>query len=133
MRESQEIESFRLALPSHAAEPIRIGGLFAVTGPPSFLGEAERNTAQMAVAKIYKHLQKGKINQVAILTVSDSFGSLAMKLLVQNAQYVLSGLSTGAIYALIGIGFAIVYNSTGIINFAQGEFVMLGGMLIIFF
>ncbi len=41
----------------------------------------------------------------------------------------LSGLSTGAIYSLIGIGFAIIYNSTGIINFAQGEFVMLGGML----
>jgi branched-chain amino acid transport system permease protein len=47
-------------------------------------------------------------------------------------QYSLSGLSTGAIYALIGFGFAIIYNSTGIINFAQGEFVMLGGMISIF-
>lgn len=47
----------------------------------------------------------------------------------QLTQYLLSGLATGAIYALIGIGFAIIYNSTGIINFAQGEFVMLGGML----
>ena len=47
----------------------------------------------------------------------------------QLAQYLLSGLATGAIYALIGIGFAIIYNSTGIINFAQGEFVMFGGML----
>lgn len=44
-------------------------------------------------------------------------------------QYLFSGLSTGAIYSLIGIGFAIIYNSTGIINFAQGELVMLGGML----
>lgn len=44
----------------------------------------------------------------------------------------LSGLSTGAIYALIGIGFSIIYNATGIINFAQGEFVMLGGMLTLF-
>ncbi|MDD5711140.1 MAG: branched-chain amino acid ABC transporter permease [Smithellaceae bacterium] len=51
----------------------------------------------------------------------------------QILQYCLSGLSTGAIYALIGIGFAIIYNSTGIINFAQGEFVMLGGMLTVFF
>ena len=42
-------------------------------------------------------------------------------------------MSTGAIYALIGIGFSIIYNSTGIINFAQGEFVMLGGMLTLFF
>ena len=51
----------------------------------------------------------------------------------QILQYTLSGLSTGAIYALIGIGFSIIYNSTGILNFAQGEFVMLGGMLALFF
>lgn len=48
-------------------------------------------------------------------------------------QYLLSGLSNGAIYALIGFGFAIIHNATGIINFAQGEFVMLGGMLALFF
>jgi len=51
----------------------------------------------------------------------------------QILQYLYSGLSTGAIYSLIGIGFAIIYNSTGIINFAQGEFVMLGGMMTWFF
>jgi len=51
----------------------------------------------------------------------------------QLIQYILSGLSTGAIYALIGFGFAIIYNTTSIINFAQGEFVMLGGMASIFF
>ena len=51
----------------------------------------------------------------------------------QILQYSLSGLSTGAIYALIGIGFSIIYNATGIINFAQGEFVMLGGMLALLF
>lgn len=56
-----------------------------------------------------------------------------MELFEQIQQYVLSGLSTGAIYALIGLGFAIIYNSTSIINFAQGEFVMLGGMLTLFF
>ena len=46
----------------------------------------------------------------------------------QILQYTLSGLSTGAIYALIGIGFSIIYNATGIINFAQGEMVMLGAL-----
>jgi branched-chain amino acid transport system permease protein len=51
----------------------------------------------------------------------------------QLFQYILSGLSNGAIYALIGFGFAIIHNATGILNFAQGEFVMLGGMLTIFF
>ncbi|KAB0669832.1 branched-chain amino acid ABC transporter permease [Oryzomonas sagensis] len=53
--------------------------------------------------------------------------------LEQILQYSFSGLSTGAIYALIGIGFSIIFNATGIINFAQGEFVMLGGMLTLFF
>ncbi|HDQ04434.1 MAG TPA: branched-chain amino acid ABC transporter permease [Deltaproteobacteria bacterium] len=51
----------------------------------------------------------------------------------QLFQYILSGLSNGSIYALIGFGFAIIHNATGIINFAQGEFVMLGGMLTLFF
>ncbi len=51
----------------------------------------------------------------------------------QLLQFFLSGVATGAIYALIGIGFSIIYNSTGIINFAQGEFVMLGGLLALSF
>ena len=38
----------------------------------------------------------------------------------------------GSIYALVAFGFNIIYNSTGIINFAQGEFVMLGGMLMVY-
>jgi len=58
---------------------------------------------------------------------------MPMDLFEEILQYVLSGLSSGAIYALIGLGFAIIYNSTSIINFAQGEFVMLGGMLTLFF
>jgi len=45
-------------------------------------------------------------------------------------QFVYSGITSGSIYALVAIGFNIIYNTTGIINFAQGEFVMLGGMLI---
>ncbi len=43
-------------------------------------------------------------------------------------QYLISGLTIGSIYAIVAIGFNIVYNTTGIINFAQGEFVMLGAM-----
>jgi len=43
-------------------------------------------------------------------------------------QYLVAGLTYGSIYAIVGIGFNIIYNTTGIINFAQGEFVMLGGM-----
>ncbi|HVP18535.1 MAG TPA: branched-chain amino acid ABC transporter permease [Spirochaetia bacterium] len=49
----------------------------------------------------------------------------------QILQYLLSGVTTGSIYAIVGIGFTIIYNATGIINFAQGEFLMLGGMIAI--
>ncbi len=45
------------------------------------------------------------------------------------AQYLVAGLTYGVIYAVVGMGFNIIYNATGIINFAQGEFVMLGGMI----
>ncbi len=44
-------------------------------------------------------------------------------------QAIVSGLGTGFIYGLIGIGFCVIYNASGIVNFAQGLFVMLGGML----
>ena len=47
----------------------------------------------------------------------------------QFFQYLVSGLTQGSIYALVGLGFTIIYAVTRIINFAQGEFVMLGGML----
>ncbi len=44
------------------------------------------------------------------------------------AQFLLSGLTVGSIYALVALGFAIIYNASHVINFAQGEFVMIGGM-----
>ncbi len=44
-------------------------------------------------------------------------------------QYLIAGITTGSIYAIVAIGFNIIYNTTGIINFAQGEFLMLGGMI----
>jgi branched-chain amino acid transport system permease protein len=46
-------------------------------------------------------------------------------------QYLFSGLTNGAIYALIALGFSIIFNATTIINFAQGEFVMLGALTVI--
>jgi branched-chain amino acid transport system permease protein len=49
----------------------------------------------------------------------------------QLAQYTASGLVVGGVYALIGLGFVIVYSVTRIINFAQGEFVMLGALLMV--
>jgi branched-chain amino acid transport system permease protein len=44
-------------------------------------------------------------------------------------QTLVNGVSVGCIYGLIGIGFCVIYNASGIVNFAQGAFVMLGGMV----
>ena len=56
-----------------------------------------------------------------------------MSLWLQVFQFTLSGLTTGSTYALVAIGFSLIHNATGIVNFAQGEFVMLGGMFMITF
>jgi branched-chain amino acid transport system permease protein len=45
------------------------------------------------------------------------------------AQSIASGIAIGCVYGLIGIGFCVIYNASGIVNFAQGAFVMLGGMV----
>ena len=47
-------------------------------------------------------------------------------------QFAFSGLTVGAIYALVALGFTLIYKASDIINFAQGEFVMLGGMTTVF-
>lgn len=46
----------------------------------------------------------------------------------QIIQFALTGISNGSIYAIIGLGFMIIYSVTRVVNFAQGEFLMLGGM-----
>jgi len=43
-------------------------------------------------------------------------------------QFLFSGLTVGAMYALAAVGFSLIYSASGVINFAQGEFIMLGGM-----
>jgi branched-chain amino acid transport system permease protein len=47
-------------------------------------------------------------------------------------QFTFSGLTVGAIYALVALGFTLIFNTSQVINFAQGEFVMLGGMVTVF-
>jgi branched-chain amino acid transport system permease protein len=44
-------------------------------------------------------------------------------------QLAFAGIGTGAIYALVALGFTVIFKSTGALNFAQGEWVMLGGMI----
>jgi branched-chain amino acid transport system permease protein len=47
-------------------------------------------------------------------------------------QFLFSGLMIGSIYALVALGFTLIYNASDVINFAQGEFVMIGGMVTFF-
>ena len=51
----------------------------------------------------------------------------------QLVQYLFTGVTVGSIYAMVAVGFNNIYNVTDIINFAQGEFVMLGGLIMVFF
>ncbi len=46
----------------------------------------------------------------------------------QLFQFLVTGITVGALYALVGLGFALIYNASDVVNFAQGEFVMLGAM-----
>jgi branched-chain amino acid transport system permease protein len=51
-----------------------------------------------------------------------------MENLTLIGQSIASGVVMGSIYALVALGFSMIYNVSGILNIAQGEFVMLGGM-----
>ena len=45
-------------------------------------------------------------------------------------QFIFAGLTGGAIYALVALGFGVVHNTMGIVNFTQVDFVSLGGMIL---
>ncbi len=51
-----------------------------------------------------------------------------MPSMVELIQSLVNGVGIGLVYGLIAIGFCVIYNASGIVNFAQGVFVMLGGM-----
>jgi branched-chain amino acid transport system permease protein len=51
-----------------------------------------------------------------------------MPSLIELVQSLVNGVGIGLVYGLIAIGFCVIYNASGIVNFAQGVFVMLGGM-----
>lgn len=45
-------------------------------------------------------------------------------------QLLVNGVSMGCIYGLVALGFILIFNATGVINFAQGEFVMIAGFVV---
>jgi branched-chain amino acid transport system permease protein len=48
-------------------------------------------------------------------------------------QFLFVGLTLGSMYSLIAVGFVLIYNVTGVLNFTQGEFAMLGAILTVTF
>ena len=49
------------------------------------------------------------------------------------SQVLISGVTLGSLYALVGLGFVVIYRATKVVNFAQGEMMMLGAMLALYF
>ncbi|AJE03341.1 ABC transporter substrate-binding protein [Geobacter pickeringii] len=87
-----------LAVCASAAPPIKIGGLFAVTGPASFLGEPERNTAQMVVNEINAGggIKGRKLELVAYDTQGDATKAVqaANRLIKEDKVVAIIGPST---------------------------------------
>jgi branched-chain amino acid transport system permease protein len=48
------------------------------------------------------------------------------------SQVLVSGITLGSLYALVGLGFVVIYRATKVVNFAQGEMMMLGAMLALY-
>jgi len=92
------IIGFLLASPVLAAEPLRIGALFSITGPASFLGEPERNTLEMLVKEANSKggIKGRKIELVVYDTQGDATKAVQMatKLIKNDKVSVILGPST---------------------------------------
>ena len=51
--------------------------------------------------------------------------------LSMNGQLVFAGLAIGSVYALVALGFVMIFRATNVVNFAQGEFSMLGAYFLV--
>jgi branched-chain amino acid transport system permease protein len=54
-----------------------------------------------------------------------------VEVLANNLQVLFQGLALGSIYALVALGFVLIIRATNVVNFAQGDFAMLGGYAIV--
>lgn len=92
------IIGFLLTAPVLAAEPLRIGALFSITGPASFLGEPERNTLEMLVKEANSKggIKGRKIELVVYDTQGDATKAVQMatKLIKNDKVSVIVGPST---------------------------------------
>ena len=56
-----------------------------------------------------------------------------MEFITENLQILFTGLGLGSIYALVALGFVLIIRATNVVNFAQGDFAMLGGYAMVLF
>jgi branched-chain amino acid transport system permease protein len=56
-----------------------------------------------------------------------------VEVLANNLQVLFQGLALGSIYALVSLGFVLIIRATNVVNFAQGDFAMLGGYAMVLF
>ena len=56
-----------------------------------------------------------------------------MDALANNFQVLFQGLALGSIYALVALGFVLIIRATNVVNFAQGDFAMLGAYMMVAF
>lgn len=98
---------FLTAQAAVAAEPIKIGGLFAVTGPASFLGEPERNTAQMVVNQLNAAggIKGRKLELIALDTQGDATKAVqaATRLVKEGVVAIIGPSTTGDTMAVIPV------------------------------
>lgn len=96
-----------VAQSTFAAETIKIGGLFAVTGPASFLGEPERNSAQMVVNQINAAggIKGRKIEFIALDTQGDATKAVqaATRLVMDGVVAIVGPSTTGDTMAVIPV------------------------------
>lgn len=52
---------------------------------------------------------------------------------MEFVQLVLSGLAVGSVYALVALGFVLIYTAVNVVNFAQGDFAMIGAYFMVSF
>jgi branched-chain amino acid transport system substrate-binding protein len=114
-----------VARPALAAEPIKIGSFFAVTGPASFLGDPEKKTLELLVEKI--NAAGGVLGRPLALTVYDSGGdpkqaaTFVRRLIEEDkVDFIIGGSTTGETMAVVPL-----------VERAEIPFISLGGASVI--
>lgn len=73
-----------------------------------------------------------ELERISFIFATKTSGIDSGSMFAEFLQFLFTGITIGATYALVALGFSLIYNASHVINFAQGEFLMLGGMSTVF-